>query len=127
MIKEGNIQKLIQLALCRLPNIRVTRNNVGKAWVGQVIHKDDKTITLANYRVFHAGLAQGSSDLMGIKKVTITPDMVGQIIGQVIGIEVKTPTGKPSKEQLLFRDFINKWGGICEIVRSPDEALRKFV
>jgi len=126
-MKEGNIQADIAMQLSKQPNIRVFRNNVGKAWVGSVIHRDDKTVTIANYRILHAGLCEGSSDLIGIKKIIITPDMVGQEIGVFLGVEVKTPTGRPSKAQLAFRNFVNKFGGKCEIVRNGDEALRKFV
>lgn len=126
-MKEGNIQAEIAMELSKQPNIRVFRNNVGKAWVGKVIHRDDKTVTIANYRILHAGLCEGSSDLIGIKSVVITPDMVGQTVGIFLGVEVKTPTGRPSKMQLAFRAFVNKFGGKCEIVRNSCEALSKFV
>ena len=36
----------------------------------------------------------GSADIIGVQPVTITPEMVGKVIGQAIAIEVKTPKGR---------------------------------
>ena len=41
----------------------------------------------------------GSADIIGVQPVTITPEMVGKVIGQAIAIEVKTPKGRQSEEQ----------------------------
>ena len=54
----------------------------------------------------------GSADIIGVKPVTITADMVGKVIGQAIAIEVKTPTGKQSQEQKNWQQAFENHGGI---------------
>ena len=126
-MKEQNIQTLISLELSKKQNVRVFRNNTGVGYVGEIIHKDAKSITLANWRPLHAGLCQGSSDLIGIETVQITAEMVGMSIGKFVAIEVKTPFGRATKEQLAFISFVNKRGGKAEVVRSVEEAKLKFL
>jgi len=125
-MKEGNIQSEISIELSKARHVRIFRNNVAQTYIGEVIQKDAKTITLANYRVLHAGLCVGSSDLIGLESLSITPEMVGQKIARFIGIEVKTPTGHIKKEQIAFQNFINERGGKAVIVRSVDEAKEAF-
>jgi hypothetical protein len=49
--------------------------------------------------------------------VGLTPE------GRFLAVEVKTRTGRPTKEQLTFIDAINKQGGIAGIARSVEDAL----
>ena len=58
------------------------------------------------------GLAVGSSDLIGI-----APG------GRFLAVEIKTPTGKATPEQLRFIEAVRARGGIAGIARSPAEAL----
>ena len=66
----------------------------------------------------------GGSDLIGIVPTVVTPEMVGNTVGIFAAIEVKTPTGKPTKEQLNFIEVVLKNGGIAGICRSPTDALK---
>ncbi|AAQ96577.1 hypothetical protein [Vibrio phage VP16C] len=61
-----------------------------------------------------------SSDLIGIKPVLITPDMVGQTIGQFWAVEVKAP-GEPinlrderQKGQAAFGALVERFNGTFE-------------
>ena len=75
-------------------------------------------------RIVQAGLApKGSSDLIGIKPVKITQDMVGKTIGQFVCIECKTATGKIRPEQKQYLDFIKSKGGIAGICKSAEDAV----
>lgn len=83
---EAAVQQLVRLEASRL-GMRLFRNNVGAC-------KDDTG------RVIRYGLcndsaqmnkAVKSSDLIGIRPVIITPDMVGHTIGQFVAREVKRP------------------------------------
>lgn len=102
----------------------VFRNETAGCWVGKIIHKDAETITLKNYRMIKAGLCEGSSDIIGVVPITITEDMVGQTVGVFLADEVKTPTGRPTKEQLRFIKAVRQAGGIAGIARSVEEALQ---
>lgn len=60
----------------------------------------------------------GSADIIGVKPVTITADMVGKVIGQAIAIEVKTPTGKQSQDQKNWQQAFENHGGIYILGRG---------
>jgi len=64
----------------------------------------------------------GGSDLIGYRKVTVTPEMVGQEIAQFAAVEVKTPKGRVRPEQQQFIEHIRSAGGIAGIARSVAEA-----
>lgn len=64
----------------------------------------------------------GGSDLIGYRKVTVTPEMVGMEVPVFAAIEVKTPRGRATKHQEAFIEHIRNAGGIAGIARSVDEA-----
>lgn len=64
----------------------------------------------------------GGSDLIGYRRVTVTPEMVGQDLAVFAAVEVKTPRGRVKAEQQQFVDHIRSAGGIAGIARSVDEA-----
>jgi hypothetical protein len=70
------------------------------------------------------GLQPGSSDLIGWRTVTITPDMVGQQVAVFTSIEVKTPTGRVKPEQQQWLDAVQAAGGIAGVARNVEDALR---
>lgn len=121
-MKELSIQKHIQLALSE-EGLPVWRNETGSFWSGKVIHRAGNQVTLADAKMVQCGLCKGSSDLISITPVTITADMIGQVLGVFTAPEVKTPKGRPSKEQVNFIERVNGYGGIAGIVRSPQDAL----
>lgn len=106
MRTENNIQHEILMALCKGAS-RVFRNNVG----------------MINGVRF--GLKKGSADLIGWRTVEITEDMVGTKIAQFLSVEVKTPTGRASKEQKVWERVVNEAGGCAFIARSAEEAIKK--
>jgi len=65
----------------------------------------------------------GGSDLIGLHSMTIQPHHVGKRVAVFMAIEVKSPTGKPSPDQLAFIDFLTAMGAIAGVARSADEAL----
>lgn len=110
-MKESNIQKLIQLALSKA-GYPFWRNESAGVWVGQVVYKDRDTVTLKNARMITAGLAVGSSDLIGIGEG-----------GRFAAVEVKTSKGKTTQEQDNFITAVRSAGGIAGVARSPEDAL----
>ena len=108
MKSETTLQNEIRLAVGKLKDVRLFRNNVG----------------MINGVQF--GLCVGSSDLIGFQSVTVTPEMVGQKIAVFTALEVKTEKGKPTPEQVKFTEMIKRFGGISAIVRGVDEAVEIF-
>ena len=68
----------------------------------------------------------GASDLIGLKVVTITPDMVGREIAVFTAVEIKTPNGRVKPEQEMFiRAVLNK-GGFAGVARSAEDLKNIF-
>ena len=128
-MKESNIQQLVRLAASKLKGVRLFRNNVAMAWVGEVTRiTTPRTMTLQpgsvvirNARPLHAGLMKGSGDLIGWQCLEITPDMVGQRIAKFVSVELKTATGGEREEQETWRTVVNDYGGKAIVARSPDD------
>jgi hypothetical protein len=75
----------IQVALCGI-GLRLFRNNTGMGWVGKLF-RPTRVMTIAvgpgdvllrEAFPLHAGLCEGSSDLIGWVSVTVTKEMVGK-------------------------------------------------
>ena len=99
MTEEHAIQNAIRLALKDI--CVMFRINVGSA----------RTI---NENYFTTGVPKGFSDLFGFRKSD----------GKAVFIEVKTPKGRASKEQLRFIEKMIADGAIAGICRSTEDALR---
>jgi hypothetical protein len=108
-VSEQQIQQHIRLT-CSTGDTRLFRNNTG-------------TLKDQNGRPVQFGLCKGSADLIGWKRVTVTPDMVGQQVAVFLSIEVKTPTGRIQPEQQQWLDAVQAAGGIAGVARSVDDAL----
>lgn len=102
----------------------VFRQNTGMLWAGRVVAEDHGRIVLDDARPVRAGLCTGSSDIIGWKPIMITSDMIGSTVAVFVAAEVKSKTGKPTKEQSNFIAAVLRDGGIAGIVRSPEEAER---
>lgn len=64
----------------------------------------------------------GSADIMGVSAVTITPDMVGKVIGVATAVEVKTATGRQHEQQKRFQAAWERCGGKYILARSPEDV-----
>lgn len=120
-MKEANIMRIIELALGKLPHVKIFRNNVGMGWIGKSKNINGNVI-IENARPLHAGLCEGSSDLIGWTTVEITSEMVGTKVAVFTAIEVKTEGGNVSPKQRNFLEVVRASGGIAGIAHSPDGA-----
>jgi hypothetical protein len=103
------------------------RANVGQAWAGkECIRLPNGDMLIKQPRPFSTGLPPGFSDLFGLKRTLVTPEMVGTYVGVFVGVETKTATGKPSEAQVRFIRAINDNGGRAGIARSTYDA-RKII
>jgi hypothetical protein len=96
---ETQLQQDIRLELGRLPDFRLWRNTTGVAQHGQHVQR--------------FGLCVGSSDLIGI----LAP------AGRFVALEVKSATGRTTREQDMFLALIRRLGGFAAVVRSPQDAV----
>lgn len=94
-MSERHLMDSIRAALCAVEGVRVWRNNVG----------------VDTMRGIRYGLGVGS------------PDLVGIAWGRFVGLEVKTPTGRVSKEQTMWLDMVRRFGGVAGVARSVDDAI----
>ena len=108
---ETKLQQEIRLAIGKIPTLRLFRNQVGQL-------PDPRT-----GRYVQFGLAKGSSDLIGFKKIKITEDMIGKEIAQFVSIEVKCPKGRLTPQQNNWLNFISKSGGITGVARSIKDVF----
>ena len=105
---EHEIQQRIRLACGRGP-VRLWRNNTG-ALVDQ------------QGRFVRFGLCKGSSDLIGLRALEITPELVGQRLAQFVALEIKTAQGVLRPEQQAFLRLVQQLGGVAAVCRSVEEA-----
>ncbi len=111
MRSESEIQAEARIKLSALPGVTVWRNNVGK-------------LPDANGRWVEFGLCKGSSDLIGLRSVLITPDMVGTVIAQFVAVECKTAKGRERDEQVRFREFCSRAGALALVFRGPEDIKK---
>lgn len=129
---ESTIQADIRLALGSRPDTRIWRNNVAQGVMGDVRwYRQPTTVRVLpgdalvrHARVLHAGLAEGSPDLIGLRTVTITPEMVGRTVSLFVGVEVKSSAGRQTVEQRSFLAMLEQRGALAGIARSVDDATR---
>ena len=105
---EHEIQQRIRLA-CGRGTVRLWRNNTG-ALVDQ------------QGRFVRFGLCKGSSDLIGLRALEITPELVGQRLAQFVALEIKTGSGTVSQEQQAFLRLVQELGGVAAVCRSIEQA-----
>lgn len=106
---EAYVQNKIRLAVGS-GDVRLFRNNTG-------------ALLDMKGRLVKFGLCKGSSDLIGFKSITITPDMVGSKIAVFSAIEVKDK-GKATVEQTNFINVIKKAGGFAGVANSVKDAKK---
>jgi hypothetical protein len=91
-------------------------------YCGKVVEEKADLIVLSKPWRVHFGLLKGSSDLIGVKRTTITADMVGKTMGQLISLETKTLTGTEKTHQENWRHQMELMGALAGVARSTQEA-----
>ena len=107
-VKESEILQQIRLAASK-HGVVLHRNNIGA-------YKDPK-----GYYIKYGVCNPGGSDLVGWR-IFDAGQTYGQI-AQFVAIEVKTPTGKATPEQLSFINAVISAGGIAGVCRSVEDFL----
>lgn len=121
-ISEHDIQSLILLELSKR-GYYTERVNVGEGYLLPTDFHKTLLLALKNNKYLHdrlsklkyfkSGVLKGRSDISAHKK------------GESIWIEVKSETGKISKEQLNFIEQLkNRYGLKAGVARSVEEAIK---
>lgn len=121
-VSEKSVQTEIQLALGSRPDIRLWRNNTGTAWRGDIKKLADGSLLIRNPAIIKYGLCRGGSDLIGMRTITITADMVGQNVAVFCAIEVKSSKGTTSEEQNNFLSAVKSMGAYAGTAKSIQDA-----
>lgn len=100
---------------------RLFRQNVGLAWVGDIVDKATDFIVIKNPRPFKAGV-EGMSDCGGFVTVRITPEMVGQDVAVYTVMEIKSGSGRLTEPQRAFLEMVHRCGGRAGVVRSLEDV-----
>ena len=119
---EKQIQDQIRNAADFIPGVQLFRANVGGGWQGRYFKKFNG-IFLPEPHWFTTGLPKGFPDLFGYRLRVISPDMLNKIFAEFFWIEVKTPSGRVSNEQLDLHRVFRSDGVPGDICRSLEEAL----
>lgn len=125
---ESDVQQVIQIDGPRY-GCQLLRNNSGA-----FTDASGRTIFfgLGNISKKHSDKIK-SSDLIGFKRILITPQMVGTVVAVIAAIECKKPEWKPEKKfdsrenaQLAFVSWIKAAGGYAGFANSI-ESFRKII
>lgn len=118
--KEGYVQSVVRLE-APTHGVWLSRNNVGAL--------QDKNGRPVRFGLANESKAQNervkSGDLIGIRAVSIRPEMVGSVIGQFVSRECKHADWKPGEDpkretaQFAWASLITKYGGDAKIVTGP--------
>lgn len=100
-MSESTIQAEIRQAVNLDGRAVVVRNNTG---VGRALRSEAK---------IRYGLGNGGADLVGMLRGS----------GRVVALEVKTPIGRLSADQVAWLAAVRARGGFAAVVRSVAEAL----
>ncbi len=118
-----DLQKSIMLAASKSRICTLLPNRVAKGWVGTMISYMGGVLKLANARPIESGFGVGSSDLIGVTRIVITPEMVGRTVAVFTACEVKVGRDKLSKDQREYLDLVRDWGGIGVECRDSVDGL----
>lgn len=108
-MKESDL--IYELRTLSRGDVRLFRNNVGAL-------RD----AAGNWVTY--GLGVGTSDLIGWRRVLITPDHVGLHLAVFAALEGKSDTGQLTASQHAFIDTLAHAGGIAGVVRSVEDARK---
>jgi hypothetical protein len=106
---ERDIINDVRLEWGRRADVRLFRNNVG-------------VLPRPEGGMLTYGLCIGSSDLIGLKSIIVTPEMVGERVALFVALEGKVHGSYPSPEQRAFIAMVKVLGGRAGVFRNDDDV-----
>lgn len=127
-MSEKTILNHLQLLMSKLGG-RIFRQNTGSAWQGETFRLKNGDLLIKNPRPVNFGLCKGSSDLIGFIPIKINHSHLNKTLAVFTGIEVKTGSLKPTKEQINWHNMVKSNGGISVItnkILTEDELKQEI-
>jgi hypothetical protein len=118
-MNEATVQAHVRLLAAR-EGWRLWRNNVGVLFDSRGV---PVRYGLANDSAAVNKLVK-SGDLIGLRSVVITPDMVGKVIAQFVSLECKSqewqfsPGDNRDRAQKAWADLVNESGGYAKFTQG---------
>lgn len=109
-MKETNVRNNLIMYASKI-GWTLFNNPQGRAWVGKY-NREKHCVEMPRAITF--GFGAGTSDLIGLRPITITADMVGKKIAQFVAVEVKKDKHGSYREtegQKRFGAWVNSQGG----------------
>lgn len=124
-MNANDLPRHLLIKLTADADVRLFRNNVGTGWAGRFLRRrPDGVVEVAGARALHAGLAVGSSDLIGWRSVEIEARHVGRRVAVFVGLEAKHgEAARLTPEQRSFIAAVKRAGGLAAEVRDVETAL----
>ncbi|MBP7622416.1 MAG: VRR-NUC domain-containing protein [Xanthomonadales bacterium] len=122
------------LIACSRGRVRLFRNSVGIGWIGKTervtrptqIMVNPGDVVIRKARALHAGLTEGSGDLIGWESREIKVEHVGQTWAVFASVEGKQGSDRLRPAQTVWRDQVRAAGGIAGVAKSPEDAREMF-
>jgi hypothetical protein len=119
-MKESAVTSHVRLLAAQL-GVELWRNNCGG------FYDDSGRFVRYGLGSFTPQQNCASSDFIGIRRVLITPDMVGQVVGVFTAVEMKSngwkyrPNDKHSSDQKHFIDIVLRAGGMAGFATNVED------
>lgn len=122
---ESEVKKRCRSLFTKLTKGITFNNPVGIGYMGKLISQRKDRFTIEGRKI-SIGFGRGTSDVIGIRPVVITQDMVGKTIGQFCAFEMKKDNWKfkntkHEQEQLKFINVIRNLGGCAGFTASESD------
>jgi hypothetical protein len=132
-MSEIDLMRRVQVMASQF-GMRLFRNNVGMGWIGKstristavTLRLEPGDVVIRQARPLHAGLCEGSSDLIGFQPLEIKEKHVGQVFAVFSAVETKMNGGRTSAVQQNFIQMIQNAGGIGFVCRDEDSFKERF-
>lgn len=126
MKHEDVVQSRTMIRFGADPDLRLWRQNTGKAWLpmtseGRAALGNLVALMSGHFRPVQFG-TPGQADVGGI--LTIGNGRTYQPIGRAVGIEFKSDTGKLRPEQGAWRDMFVSRGGLYVLAREEEDVAK---
>lgn len=130
-MNEVSFGKQLQRRHGARPNVRMWRNVSAAAHVGRLVHRAKVSglyplavgdCVLRGGKPIHAGLATGSGDYIGIKRVPVIELPRDGYAGLFTSIELKTENTATEEHQRNWMQMVLNMGGLACIAHAMDEV-----